>query len=80
MYSAVWKEWKNSVLHVLEVGVASAGATALERSRSCPEVLYEICCETGRSFEVRSSTEKKITSHTCATLLQRGELGTAISK
>jgi hypothetical protein len=78
MYGAVWNDWKDSILHVLKVGGAPADTTAIERLRSCPEVLYEICCESGSSFKVRSYSEKKITSHTCATLLQRGELGTAI--
>lgn len=78
MYGALWNDWKDSILHVLRVGEAPADTTAIERSRSCPEVLYEICCDSGSSFKIQSSSEKKITSHTCATLLQRGELGTAI--
>jgi sugar/nucleoside kinase (ribokinase family) len=43
MYGAIWKEWRESIQHVLKVGMASADSTALEQSRSCPEMLYEIC-------------------------------------
>jgi sugar/nucleoside kinase (ribokinase family) len=78
MYGAIWKEWKDSVQHVLSAGMATTGPAVMERSRSCPEVLYEICCQNGSSQQLRSSSKEEMTSRTCATLLQRGELGTAI--
>jgi sugar/nucleoside kinase (ribokinase family) len=77
MYGADWKGWKSSILHVLKFGSAS-DEVSTQPLRSCPQVLFEICCQGDNSSKVSLNNEKMTPSHTCATLLQRGELGTAI--